>query len=254
MADSPEPASPRAGAASPPSASESPLLSLLPHMRQLLRREPALVITLGYLFVVAAGIFYSYSFYRKFDIPVLSLSQVSDFLVASVQQPIALVLVLSTLPLCWLFDRGSVKYRRRQRIERERLLSLPALSRWQRARLKLGEWVVGQPHQELVAYLFVVPLYGWAFVAHYAEYRAAAIKRGDADTVRVWLANGSADLEQGRPLAWLGATGSYVFVYDPGRARSLILPLDNVARIEPLPRPRRTAAPAADAATVAPNP
>ncbi|MFM2289204.1 MAG: hypothetical protein RL684_2347 [Pseudomonadota bacterium] len=235
-------------------AGDSPLLSLLPHVLQLLRREPALAITIGYLFVVAAGIFYNVSFYQKFDIPVLSLSQVGDFLVAGIQQPIALVLVLSTLPLCWLFDRWSATYRRRHQAERERLLGLPALSRWQRGRLKLAEWVIGQPHQELITYLLVVPLYGWAFVAHYAEYRAEAIRRGDAAFVRVWLADDSGGVGPGQPLAWLGATSGYVFVYDPARARSLILPHDNVARIEPVPRRQRAAVPAVDAAAVAPNP
>lgn len=218
---------------------ESALHTVLPHLIRLLRREPALAISLGYLFVVGAGIFYNFSFYRKFDIPVLALSQIGDFLVAGIQQPIAIVLVLSTLPLCWLFDRWSAKYRRRNLAERERLQSLSSLSLWQRGRLKLADWTLGQPHQELIAYLLIVPLYGWAFVAQYAQYRADAIRRGEADAVRVWLADAGADPDQGRSFTWLGATGSYVFVYDAQTKRALILPVENVARIEPVPRPPR---------------
>lgn len=219
---------------------ESALHTVLPHLLRLLRREPALAISLGYLFVVCVGIFYNASFYRKFDIPVLTLSQIGDFLVAGIQQPIAIVLVLSTLPLCWLTDRWNTRYRRRQMIQRERLRAVPELSFWQRLRMKLMDWSLGQPHQELIAYLFIIPLYGWVFVAQYAQYKASAIKRGEAAFVRVWLADAGA--EQGRRFAWLGATGSYVFVYDADAKRSLILPVENVVRIEPLPPPKRESA------------
>jgi len=55
----------------------SPLQSLLPHVLDTLRREPAVAITLCYLLVAMAGIFYNYWFYRAFDIPVLTLSQIN---------------------------------------------------------------------------------------------------------------------------------------------------------------------------------
>lgn len=83
-----------------PEQPASPLLELLPHILRTLQREPALAITLIYAFVAMAGIFYNFSFYRRFDIPVLTLSQIGDFLVAGIQQPMALVLVASTFPLC----------------------------------------------------------------------------------------------------------------------------------------------------------
>ncbi len=221
---------------------ESALHAVLPYVIRRLRREPALAISIGYMLVATAGIFYNVSFYKKFGIPVLTLSQIGDFLVAGVQQPIAIVLVLSTLPLCWLFDRLNATYRRRKLAERERLLALPSLSYRQRWQVKMADWTLGRPHQELIAYLFVIPLYGWVFVANYAEYRAEAIKRGESDMVRVWLADDSSGLGKGRELAWLGATGGYVFVYDAEGGKSLVLPVENVARIEPAQRAKRVPA------------
>src|SRR4051812_32769509 len=91
-------------AAAHTAATSSVLLNLLPHVVQTLRREPALGITICYLLVAMAGIFYNYSFYRQFGIPILSLSQIGDFLVAGIQRPMALLLVASTFPLCWLAD------------------------------------------------------------------------------------------------------------------------------------------------------
>ncbi|MFT3792085.1 MAG: hypothetical protein QM741_13640 [Rudaea sp.] len=35
---------------------------------------------------------------------------------------------------------------------------------------------------------------------------------------------------------WLGAVSNYVFVYDADAKRSLVLPTNNILRIEPVPR------------------
>ncbi len=222
-----------------PRGTESALDDILPHLLRALRREPALALSIGYLLVVGVGIFYNVSFYRKFDIPILTLSQIGDFLVAGIQQPVAIVLVLSTFPLCWVFDRWNMRYRSRLLQRSGRLRALENPSRWQRLRLRLADWSLGQPHQELFAYLLIIPLYGWAFVSMYAQHRAEAVRKGETAVVRVWLATPMDDLEQGRHYMWLGTTGSYVFVYDREAGRSVVFPVENVQRIEPLPRPAR---------------
>ncbi|HEU4664605.1 MAG TPA: hypothetical protein VFS55_11285, partial [Dokdonella sp.] len=123
-------AAPQRAPARPPSA--SPLQDVLPHVWDTLRREPAVAITLAYLLVAMAGIFYNYWFYRAFGIPVLTLSQIGDFLVAGLQQPMALVLVLSTFPLCWLMDFFNARSRRKDMRNLEFLRSVAALGAWQR--------------------------------------------------------------------------------------------------------------------------
>src|SRR5689334_5572837 len=115
----------------------SVLVNLLPHAWQTFRREPALAITLSYLLVAMAGIFYNYRFYARFGIPILSLSQIGDFLVAGIQRPMALVLVLSTFPLCWLLDRLSALRRRRRAVRRRELLEQGAPSAWHKLRLRM---------------------------------------------------------------------------------------------------------------------
>lgn len=223
---------------------DSPLLSLLPHILRLLRREPALGVTLAYLLVAMAGIAYDYHFYRQFDIPVLSLMQIGDFLVAGIQQPIAPLLVLSTLPLCWLMDRWNMRVFRRQLVARDRLHASETLSRWQRLRLRYLDWHVGQVRLGLqlrTSYALVIVLYGWLFVGLYAEHRAAVIKRGEAPEMTVWLNGDATPLAPPQAASWtyLGGIGNYVFVHDRTAARAQILPTNAVARLEPQPRARR---------------
>lgn len=225
-----------AGRGEPP---VSPLFEMLPHIVRTLRREPALAISLTYLLVAMAGIFYDFSFYQRFDIPVLTLSQIGDFLVAGIQQPMALVLVLSTFPLCWLFDRINMRGRRRRAAEILRLRARPSLSEWQRGRLSMIEWLNGRRWYTQVLYVVVVLAYGWTFVGLYANHRADAVRRGEAGEVRVWMNGSAGPLAPGRSKNWtyLGAIASYVFVYDRDGGQAAILPVNGIARIEPLPLP-----------------
>src|SRR4051812_43301057 len=190
-------------------AENSVLLDLLPHVLQTFGREPALAITLCYLLVAMAGIFYNYAYYQKFGVPVLTLSQIGDFLVAGLQQPMALLLVLSTFPMCWIADRINHQKHRR----REALLRDTPESHWRSLRVFVlrptPRWFTG------LAYVSIVIVYGWIFIAMYAQHRAAAVKRGDAPRVAVWLTGDANPLRsQGQSWTYLGAVSGYVFVYD----------------------------------------
>ena len=219
----------------------SPLRDMLPHVFDTLRREPAVAITLGYLLLAMAGIFYNYWFYRAFGIPVLTLSQISDFLVAGLQQPMALGLVLSTFPLCWVMDLFNARSRRKHVSQLDFLRSLPGLRWWQRLRLRFLEWRVGELWYTQLGYLSVVVLYGWVFVGLYARHQSDAVRRGEGLQVEVWLNGESAPLAAGKAPTWtyLGAVANYVFVYDRDGRRAMVLPVNAVARLQPLPVPER---------------
>jgi hypothetical protein len=212
----------------------SVLDTLTPHIFQTLLREPALAITLGYLFVALAGIFYNYTFYKRFGIPVLTLSQAGDFLVAGIQQPMAILLALSTFPLVWLADKLNLRRRRRRFVQREALLAGGSNSLWIRLRLLL----LLSPPRWFTALVFgcVIFGYGWVFVRTYAAHRAEAVEDGEAPVVAVWL-NGQTEPFPSRSKGWtyLGAVSNYIFIYDHDAARAEILPVNNVSRIEPVP-------------------
>lgn len=210
----------------------SVLESLTPHIFQTLLREPALAITLGYLFVALAGIFYNYTFYQRFGVPVLTLSQVGDFLVAGIQQPMAILLVATTFPIVWLIDRFNHHRRRRRSARRQALLAASNPSRFVRARA----WVLQSPPRwvTVLALVMVVFIYGWMFVQTYARYRAADAENGNAPMVTVWLAGQSEPLpSQSKAWTYLGAVSNYVFVFDHDARRAQILPVNNIARLQP---------------------
>jgi hypothetical protein len=215
-------------------ATSSVLLNLLPHVVQTLRREPALGITICYLLVAMAGIFYNYSFYRQFGIPILSLSQIGDFLVAGIQRPMALLLVASTFPLCWLADTINAARRRSGARRREALLRDTPDSAWRKLRYFLlgssPRWLTG------TTYVALVVIYGWLFVGSYADHRAQMIKHGEAAQVMIWLNGDPNGLLPAKSRSWtyLGAVANYVFVYDTDAHRSVVLPVNNIARIEPV--------------------
>lgn len=220
----------------------SPLLAIVPHVRRLLHREPALVVTVGYLLLATAGLAYSYGFYGRFDVPILSLLQLGDFLVAGIVQPAAILLMLSTLPLCWLMDRWNMHVFHKQVRTVRNLRAQGPLTWFQRKRLAYLESHVAQVRhggQLRMAYLLVVVLYGWLFVSIYGGYRAAAIKRGEAQQVVVWLNGESGRLAPPKAGDWtyLGATGSYLFIYDQQAQQVQVLPVNAVAHVQPLPSP-----------------
>lgn len=217
----------------------SALHALLPHILRTFGREPALALTAAYLLVSLAGIFYNYTFFeRGFGIPVLTLSQIGDFLVAGLQQPIALVLMLSTFVVCWLFDWINTRSRRRAWARIVRLRALSRRSWLQSLRLRVKEWHYDAVWLTQLLYLVVVVVYGWMFVGIYADHRAQAVRHGDVARVAVRMVGEGADLPATDARGWgyLGAVSNYVFVYDPASKRALVLPVNAIARIVPAVR------------------
>lgn len=230
----------------------SALDALLPHILDTFKREPALALTVIYLMVALAGIYYDYSFYNRFGIPILSLVQIGDYLVAGLQKPLAIALVAATLPLCWLIDRFNAYTRRREAKRRDRLRALPRRNWVQRRYLRFLDWQLGQRWGVYFAYLFVIFVYGWLFVRGYATYNAVMIKRGAVTQVAVRLVGADADLPASGARTWgyLGAVSNYVFLYDRATRQPLILPVNAIASVRPPVAPK----PATDWGSVAPKP
>lgn len=63
------------------------MISLLYRMT---RDHPSLLLTLAYLLVSAIGVIYSYFFYREIGINIVKFVDLSEFLLASIQEPISI--------------------------------------------------------------------------------------------------------------------------------------------------------------------
>ena len=243
------------GAVAADAGDHSVLAAVLPHILRAFRREPALALTVAYVMVALAGIYYDYSFYQHgFGIPVLSLVQIGDYLVAGLQKPLAIALVLVTLPICWLLDKLYVWARRREFSRRTKLRALSRRHWWQALYLRYLDWHLSGHRGIRLVYVLVICLYGWTFVNSYAIYNAAMVKRGDVTQVAVRLVGAAADMPASKARTWgyLGAVSNYVFLYDPATRQPLIVPVNAIASIRPPVAPK----PAADwgAVVVAPKP
>lgn len=214
----------------------SALQAILPHILRTFRREPALALTVAYLFVALAGIYYDYSFYQVgFGIPILTLSQIGDFLVAGLQQPVALLLMVAAFVFLWLADKYNALKRREQIAKLAELRALPQRSWWQECLRRLLEWKVGALWFTQVMYVMILAAFGWWMVGWYAANRVDAVKRGDGARVAIHLVGEPGGLPTTDPKGWgyLGAVSSYVFVYDPIAGRALVLPVNAIQTIQP---------------------
>jgi len=59
---------------------------------KLSREHPSLVFALCYLLASSIGVIYSYFFYNEFDLNIVKFVDLSDFLLASIQEPISILL------------------------------------------------------------------------------------------------------------------------------------------------------------------
>lgn len=198
-----------------------------------LRREPALAVTAGYLFVCAVGLWSSYWYYRALRIPVLEYYQASDFLVAGLRDPFNFVAV-GVAVLAGVVSYSSAWFELRQPAR------VQALRRhwWGRlwfnryaSPLRQRRWYDVAPETALV---LAVVLGGGSVMANHAMERADAWLAGSGKPVRVTLQGAEAPLQGSARLA--GVSASHLFLVWPANGRVEALPLESVARMEYLPR------------------
>ena len=200
--------------------------SLVARGLRVLRREPVLFVTLGYLFVSFIGLWANYWFYGRFGIPVLEYMQASDFLVAGVRQP-GYALVLAGAVLLARLITWPERYRQARP---DRVAALRQ-RRWGRLLFHnpAGRFFRMAPETGLVFGSFWILI--WALFA-YVQGQADDVGRGGGHGVRVTLAGARAPMAGDTRL--LGTTAGFVFLYWPSDRRAEAVPVESIARIETL--------------------
>ena len=200
-------------------------LSMVRRIGNVFRREPVLLITCSYLFISVYGLWDSYWFYSRFDIPILEFMQSSDYFVAGLRRPEYLWLLVWTLLASWLTllpERWRQHHPERvRRIERRwwgRML-LPRRGDW---------WVYMGLHPETMATLTALVVMGFCLYA-FGDNRGQRMYEGGGHAVSVRLDGQRHEL----PGEWrmLGTSSAFVFVWNPGERRAEVLPIDSVAAI-----------------------
>ena len=176
-------------------------------IRKVLRDHPALVVSGFYVAASIVGMFYSWAFLRQFGINVFNYAQISDFLVASLKEPLTWALVLISGVLVWLDNASSRRFGRREN------------------RSKWVAWY-GTPRYRFYNNFAVIALVAF-YIYVFAWDQARDAREGDGKFVDVIFADSGAATEA----LLLGTTGQFVFLYDDGTERVDIHPIENIHSI-----------------------
>lgn len=229
---------PHPGAEGGPAVPAAQERSVVRRLWDVFRREPMLLVTCSYLFVSIVGLWDSYWFYRRFDIPILEYMQSSDYFVSGLRRPVYVVLLGWTL-LASAVALWPERWRQRNphRVaDMERRwwgrLVFPRRSDW---------WAYFGLHPETMATLSALMAMAVVLFS-YGTARGEAIHAGSGNVVSVQGTTESGELAG----EWrmLGTSSAYVFLWNPGERRSVVVPIESVARITPLGRGKPAAAPA----------
>ena len=170
------------------------------------RDHPALLVSAFYVAASVIGMFHAWAYLRQFSINVFNYAQISDFLLASLKEPLTWALVILAVVLV-LIDNASSR-----RVERK------GTKKWLR-------WY-GSPRYRFVNN-FVAIYIVLSFIYILADSQARDTREGEGKVVDVTFAEG----EEVRTSVLLGTTGQFVFLYEPLTERVDIHPLESIHSI-----------------------
>lgn len=206
---------------------------------RLLRQEPALIVSAGYVLLSLLGLWSSYFFYRGFHLSILDYLQVSDFLVAGLRDPAyAAILAGGALLAILVGWPDTLRRRNPARVDALRarhwgwrvLFSRSALTSWDMSGMRPLTGVC-------VAVAFFMAL----GAAIYSVDKAENIRQsGQGSAVTVHLAGDTAALPGTARL--LGSSTGFVFLWWPQQQRAEAVPISAIKRMQSVVLPARRAA------------
>ncbi|WMJ70116.1 hypothetical protein [Stenotrophomonas sp. 24(2023)] len=216
---------------------------------RLLRHEPALMVSAGYILLSLLGLWSSYFFYLRFKLSILDYLQVSDFLVAGLRDPAyALILACGVLIAVLVGWPDTVRRRNPAKVEALRARHwgwrvLFTHSRW-------TSWELAGM-RPLTGLTIAVCAFMALGAASYAMTKAERIRDAGAGLpVRVHLAGDAAPLAGEARL--LGSSSAFVFLWWPQQRRAEAVPISAVRRLQSVGVPVRAAPAKADTPAAAP--
>lgn len=214
-----------------PEAAGAPAPGVAPYrpwVRRLVQDHPGALLTVLYLVLTSVGLVYTYAYYARFRVNVLDYADTSDFLLAALREPLAILLAL--LPALAILV-----------IVRVHRVVLPRSARYQaffERREAVNErryyrHLGGRARYLDVSNTLLVVSYAGLFTLFYGRGSARRVKQGDGTRVRVVLVAGDAAIHTAgaRAPMLVGTTARYVFLYVPEQDSTYVVPTENVALI-----------------------
>ncbi|MCF7749131.1 hypothetical protein KQ945_00135 [Bacillus subtilis subsp. subtilis] len=207
---------------------------------RLLRQEPALIVSAGYVLLSLLGLWSSYFFYLGFKLSILDYLQISDFLAAGLRDPAyAAILAVGILLAIVVGWPDTLRRRNPARVEALRarhwgwriLFSRSALTSWDVSGMR-----------PLTGLCMAVAFFMALGAAIYASDKGKDIRKGeDGARVTLHLAGDSAPLKEEARL--LGSSSAFVFLWWPQQHRAEAVPISAIKRMQSVvvPAARATA-------------
>lgn len=182
-----------------------------------LKEEPGLGLSLGYLGLTIAGLTYQWELLRRFGANVLDWAEFSDFVFASIREPLVVLLSLPAgLVVWWVGSRA------KKQTQDPKYALLYEKQTW-------------RYYLSLVCTLLMLPLYFYSFVSIFATIVANRIKAGQGQRVTLEYNTNVPSAKPALPTdtkpLWIGATSRAVFLYDDSKKETVIVPQGSIARI-----------------------
>ena len=178
--------------------------------RTLLNEHTGVMLTLGYLALIAIGILHESWVFVYFRVNILQFADPSDFVLAPLRDPLVIAATVAPLAGAWLYVRFMT----------QAAAKIAAKRKQPPKRSKTPPWAWA-----LMTVLWVV-----AVSLNYSGYVATEIREGRGSLVKVTFVSNPAPSDTS-PTYLIGATGRAVFLYRLPEKRTEIVPLNNIARM-----------------------
>ena len=181
-------------------------------------QHPALGLTVAYLVVSLLGMSYEWTLFRHFGVNFFHYADVTDFLMGAFREPITFVLALTALTVGMLTQ-----------------LQIEWEDRWFANRVVRSRILRGYRRYSKTTFNRMAPIlfflgYSVMFIWLYSARTADAIRTGDGERVTVRLVE-SAPTPGPSDALLLGTSSRFVFLFDPERDVTSIVPNENIAWI-----------------------
>ncbi len=186
-------------------------------------------LTVGYLALIAIGMFHTFAFYRRFGVNILDFAEPSDFLLAPVRDPLVMVATVIPVLFIWAYFAAIERVGGRNRMRR-RAAGIP-IAWWETKEENLAMLRRVGPWARAATGLTRI----WASGLWYQLYVSNQIMLGRGFKVSVeTTANTTEAGTDRRPLMLIGTTARFVFLFRTDDWRTVILPAENILRITPV--------------------
>lgn len=199
----------------------------------LLRENPGLTLTIGYIATSLIGLLFSWSLLNRFGLNILDYTEVTDFLIAALREPLTFLVAASAIPVVYLIRYLNGK---EQRFWQRHPPKSAILKRY----CKLSSESYGDPFTDI----FITVAYAFLFITLYSDWKANQIRAGIGQKVDVEIGWEDDTSRMNRIL--VGGTTRFLFVFDTDDQRMEAIPHESVLRvlaIKPKPKPGAKAQP-----------